>query len=417
MTSQQPFRDLDHVRLCLLALLTEDPGSSADPAARLDESQWPLLQAMAHQHRLEPKLHEAWRHRRERSGIPAGVLMDWEASFRASAMQALAAQATLIKLGCLLELAQIPYAALKGARLAWHAYAHPALRPMRDIDILVPPDRAGAVYRALVAQGFSPEPGDKTPVDIAIRQHKHLPGLIDAATGIRVEVHLRLFEHIAAAKAGAVLCNPEALLARREWIKLGRQPIACLPSTETLLHLLIHSAYEHRFDNGPQILHDIAALLACEEIDWQRFWILAAEGGWERGCLLLLRATEHFLGPQPVAWSEAGPAAIPAAILNAAALMMLQDTDLRQDLALQTEIAAATRVSWSAGMRLLSRFRAPRHAIAAHAGIATDARWIWRHYPAWLFSRLKRTVSGALNRHQRAEVARAIAIENWLTVC
>lgn len=411
MARKIPINDPDLVRRTLLALLANDAVAPDYAALRLEASKWATMQAIARQHRLQPLLHHL---ARLRSGVPADVQRAWREAFRNSSLQSLAAQATLIKLGVLLDLANIPYAALKGARLAWHAYAHPGLRPMRDIDILVASDKAAEVYHALIGHGFDPAPGDKMPVEVALRDHKHLPGLVDRATGIRVEVHLRLFEIVSAHHTQALLCNADLLLANRDMRQIGKQPIAFLPPTETLLHLLIHSAYEHRFDNGPQIIHDAAALLARDLINWPRFWKLAHEGSWQRGCQLVLRLTEHYLGPQTVTWDESGQSRVPHDVLDQTALLMLQDTDRRQDLAVQIELAAGADSRWSDAARLLSRFRAPRHVVAEHAGVRPELPWIWTHYPAWLFSRLRRTISGALSSDQNAEVARAMAVEGWL---
>ena len=419
MSLRRPCDEMDRANRGLLALLMTGERSHAGDGHRFDVGDWAQVQAMAEQHRLCPLLHYLWQSGGEQAGIPAAVIPAevralWADAFRTSALRALAAQATLMKVGSLLDQAGIPYAALKGAALAWHAYPHPALRPMRDIDILVPLARAGEAYAALVAQGFIPEPADKTPVIVALRDHKHLPGLFDPQGKTRVEVHSRLFEHVAAAQDASLLCRTDDLLGGRVWSDFGQVRIAFLPATETLLHLLVHSAYEHRFDNGPQILHDVAALLARDRVDWARFWCLAGEGGWTRGCQLLLGLTEQFCGAQPVEWGDPAPPDIPAEMLDHAALLMLQDTDLRQDLAVQLELAHAGRVSWSGSRRLLSRLLAPRHVLAAYAGVAPHRRWIWRHYPAWLVSRLTRTLSGRWSRQQQTQVSRAMALGNWL---
>jgi hypothetical protein len=157
-------------------------------------------------------------------------------------------------------------------------------------------------------------------------------------------------------------------------------------------------------------------LLKCVQIDWNRFWEMAREGKWERGCHLLLSLTEQFLGPQPITWIDRSRPEIPACILGKTALMMLQDTELRQDLAVQLELGTISRFSWPGAKRLLARLHAPRHIIAAHAGVSPNQPWIWHHYPSWLLSRLKRTLRGMLDQSQRAEVARATDIENWLRV-
>ena len=411
---RQPPRHSEPVRRQLLAMLATAPDVPPLDGAQLDAAAWAQLQHMARQHRLEPLLHEAVRSGNHAAIIPGDVAKRWAAAYRDSVMRTLAVKAALIRVSAILAKAGIGYAALKGARLAWHGYAHPALRPMRDLDILVSPARARAAFEALSDHGFTLSNSNRTPIDEALEAAKHLPGLCDPATGTHVELHLRLFEHLEAANAGALLANPDGLLANLDWLELGGQQIAFLPPTETLLHLIVHSAYDHRFDNGPQIFRDVAVLLESAVIDWRRLWELAGEGAWVRGCHLVLRLTEHFMGPQPVDWGDAPGPILPEAILEACALMMLQDSDLRQDLAVQLQLASPGKASASKRMSLLGRVLPPNHVIAAYAGKAPDQRGVWLHYPGWLLSRLVRTLRGAVSHRQKAELARAIAIDSWL---
>ncbi len=405
---------IEPVRQHLLAMLATAKRSSIPAVAVLDADQWSQLQKMARQHRLEPLLWAAPRHNPDSCSIPAAVHLSWEAAFRNSAMAALALQGTLIRLEGILSGAGIAYAALKGARLAWHAYPHPALRPMRDLDILVSPAHTRETWDTLVGHGFSAEHGTALPADEALAIHKHLPALRDPASGVHVEVHSRLFEHLDAAQAGATMSNADGLLAERIWLALGATKIAYLPAAEAMIHLIVHSAYEHHFENGPQVLHDLAAQMKCEVIDWPRFWGLAREGGWERGCHLLLQLTEQFMGKQPIEWPADSRAAIPTEVLENAALLMLQDPDLRQDLAVQVQLAAQAGSAWVRTRQLAAKVFPRGEVVAAYAGLAPDHPRVWLHYPGWLVSRLARTLAGKLNRRQQAEVSRASSVEAWL---
>lgn len=406
---------IERVRRVLLAMLGHDSRQHVPGDAPLSPDEWAMLDAMARQHRLQPLLHgrrglaaAAWQ-------VPQDYAGAWEQAYRRSAIAALAAKGALIRAGRILDDAGIAYAALKGAWLAWHAYADPALRPMRDLDILVAPDRLEVAYRALVAKGFEELDGGPYSADTLALGLKHLPALRDTATAIHVELHSRLFEHFEPALAGAFLLRSDDLLACRVRLPLEHAEVAYLPACETLLHLAVHSAYEHRFDNGPQVLHDVAAVLACQTIDWERFWMLAGEGGWARGCQLVLQLTERMLGPQPIAWGS-GLALPPEDILDKAALMLLQDTTLRRDLDVQMQLGNLGTLSWANIRRLFARLFPARHVIAAYAGVSPDRRWVWLHYPGWLATRLARTAQGAIDSRQRGEVARASAIESWLEV-
>src|SRR5262245_16340795 len=56
-----------------------------------------------------------------------------------------------------LELQSIDALVLKGAALAWMIYQTPTLRPMADIDLLVPPPAAPRAQEALRRLGFRAE--------------------------------------------------------------------------------------------------------------------------------------------------------------------------------------------------------------------------------------------------------------------
>jgi len=402
------------VRRFLLGLLATNPQMFLPICAVLDAAEWAQLQHMARQHRLEPLLYDRSRNETNRVTIPPLIWRQWEAAFRNSAMEALALQSTLIRLDGILTAAGIAYASLKGARLAWRAYPHPALRPMRDLDILVCSAQMHATWDTLVVHGFNAASGCTPHLEGALDHHKHLPALRDPASGIHVEIHSRLFEHIDAAHADAAMRNNDDLLANRIWLPLGQTNVSFLPSAEALIHLIVHSAYEHHFENGPQVLYDLAAQMKDEKIDWPRFWQLAREGGWERGCSLLLQLTEQFMGKQPIDWGGEPREAIPSEVLDKSALLMLQDTDLRQDLAVQVQLAAQAGSVWGKARRMAAKVLPRREVVAAYAGLARDNPRAWLHYPGWLVSRLGRTLAGKFDTHQQAEASRASVVEAWL---
>lgn len=76
------------------------------------------------------------------------------ADYRRAAIRALRLQHALIDLKRIWGKAEIPFFALKGAWLAQHIYLHPALRPMRDIDVLVRANQAAHAYAVLLDNGY-----------------------------------------------------------------------------------------------------------------------------------------------------------------------------------------------------------------------------------------------------------------------
>ena len=403
--------DLTVTKLHLLGLLATVPTATSTIPTLLNSQQWSELSRMASQHRLQPILHGKLRRSHLQQAIPQSVQAVWATAFRQSAIHAMLAQSTLLKIAKTLGESDIAYAALKGAGLAWHVYTHPALRPMRDLDILVSPDCVLDAYQALIAAGFERAADDQTPVTFAMEHNKHLPGLLDPKTGIYVELHLRLFDHQKTLNPNCLLCRIEDLLAQPAWRELSSSRIAFLPVTETLMHLIVHSALEHHFDNGPQVLNDIDAILKSEMIDWPHFWTMAKDGGWERASQLLFALTERYHGAQPIQWATEFSQQVPSDVVEGSALMMLQDFDQRGDLAIQLELLREAPLT--ARWRLWEKAFPHRHVVASFAKVR-DHPAAWLHYPAWLLSRLRRTVAGNFNRVQRTEAVRAGHIVAWL---
>ena len=77
---------------------------------------------------------------------------------------------------------------LKGAALAWMIYPSPGLRPMVDLDVLVPRARAGEAQAALGRLGFGAEPEPRR----FRRNAHHLPVAqrLDDGLPVNVEIHV-----------------------------------------------------------------------------------------------------------------------------------------------------------------------------------------------------------------------------------
>ena len=156
-------RPLGELRDLLLDLISTRREVEALRVSSLDEDDWGVILSMVRQHRLGPLLH--WRLTREKADVPVpeDVRETLAASFKKATWRALVLQRELLMIGRTLSDAGIPWVALKGAYLAFAVYPHPALRPLRDLDVLVPRKSALSAYQALIDSGYSrlpDHPGD-----------------------------------------------------------------------------------------------------------------------------------------------------------------------------------------------------------------------------------------------------------------
>lgn len=369
----------------LLDMLSSSRQVHSDSLQGLGDNDWQTLNHIVNHHRLAPILHHNYKTRGQQWPLPQSVRERWAASYQKSALRSLSIRQAINKLDNILNANAIPYAALKGAWLSLHAYPHPALRPMRDIDIIVPAHQAIAAFEALLAAGYTRRPNDIMPAEYALQYQKHMPPVLCPVSRCFVEIHSRIFTDVPNASLRGTIADTDALLGR--CIRQGSDSTSIsFPSpTDNLLHLIIHSAYDHRFNNGPMVMNDVAATLATSDIEWDRFWMMAEAGNWTSGTKLLLAMTKAYHDKIPSTGQVAAP---PSSVINSASELMLLEIKKFRAVASHAELSNGIF-----SLRSLKYFNKwvlqPKHKIAAYAGLPLNSKWVWAHYPAWLMERVR----------------------------
>ena len=239
---------------------------------------------MASRHRLLPLVHWQLSHNGAKVTIPTFVLERLSNAYRNATLQSLKQGAALRQVSQLLEAAGIDSLVLKGAYLAFYAYPTAGLRPMRDLDILVPHTQALQAFDCLRQAGFKQPEQVKGQAEDWLDKHWHLPPLINNNGGC-VELHTSVYTTY---DADDCLSQNQLRSRAIQAQASGAPAMKVLSPTDQLLHLIVHAAYQHHLDNGPLIISDIAMLLTKHSIDWPLFWNLAEHGGYRKGCHLLL---------------------------------------------------------------------------------------------------------------------------------
>ncbi len=318
-------------KILLLDLLSINRPVSVKTIADISIEQWRVLLAMADMHRLQPLLY--WRLIKERQLVlPKEVTERLTISLRKSAMHMLQIQAELVCLSRILDLEQVDYMVLKGAYLAFDIYPNSALRPMRDIDILVPEEQIERAYQALLAAGYcTPSYYRKVNLESVSEFNKHYPGLQSATGNVLIELHLRVLT--------PEVCRPEdpsedpGLWQRREKLIIAGQTIQVMSTMDLLLHLIVHGCHDHRFNNGPLLISDVQFLLKKGTVDWSWFWTQAKRFNVIKGCILTLRMVEFYLGKQKIEYLQDvnNEEEHLEQLLSELSLLMLQNFDLRAE--------------------------------------------------------------------------------------
>jgi hypothetical protein len=317
----------DDLPLLLLDLLAPQRPLPVERMQMLDADDWQAIDAMATRHRLRPLLHYRLRSHGDIIDIPADLRAQWMDNHRQAALRSLTRQRELAILHEMMAGSGIDYIALKGAYLAWSCYPEPGLRPLRDLDILVPYEQAMAVFNALLDRGYTRTESYMGDPYAYLQSSHQLPPLRNPQGETTVEIHTMLFHRD---DRRADVRDPSGDPAY--WARTTEQPMAGRPvrfpsPEDILIHLIEHAVYGHQFDNGPLLLSDIAFLAETHAIDWPLFWRLADEAECRRGAVLSLALVRRYWPGLAIGWPDGEAIDVPADVVEAAARALLRDRD------------------------------------------------------------------------------------------
>ena len=195
----------------------------------------------------------------------------------------------------------IPVVTLKGAFLIEHIYHNPGVRPMGDMDLLVPADSLEKAASLLAAQGYlAPKPLD---TDVVVEAVHHLPLACKSGAVGAVEIHWNLtppnLPYTVAVGEFWERCVPAPAP--------GSRLLALCPE-DLLLHLCMHAAYMHEFSGSLRPFCDIAATIRhyADALAWPAVIERAQRWHWARGAYLALRLSQDWIA-----------AAVPPQVLDA----------------------------------------------------------------------------------------------------
>lgn len=302
----------------LLHMSAAGIGSPQD-VADLAAGDWARLLVMARRHRLGPLLH--WRLGEDplAKGVPKPFAEAIAANFAKHSRRVAELQAEVSRIQRIMRENEIPAVFLRGAFLAFHVYRQPGLRPLRDLDVLVPEEEAQAASNALRTSMLR-RPG--RPAD--------QPGL-----RIDVEFHTRLMDQSRRFDPAFDAGTWNRLISR----VVAEEEVWYLSPEDQLLHLIQHALHDDPPNCHPIVLTDIAQLVTRTGINWVHFWQLALPGTWLNGCWLLLNLARHFypsMSIQPPEGAEL--ATLPPDLGTVAATLTLGEAHERQELARQLEL-------------------------------------------------------------------------------
>jgi len=193
-----------------------------------------------------------------------------------------------VKLFDRLDAAGIPAVGLRGLGLAQRVYADPMLRPVRDVDLLVPRDSRDALVALLHERG--------APFD------RSRDGLVCDVDGSRIAIRWH-----AVGWPFAASLDLEALISRREPLETEQGRIWALPPGDELVGVVCNGVLRHDMDTLLEVL-DVALLCERCEIDWRDVADRAAAARLETVFGFALGLVDHLLGTDYRRYLPAGRA-------------------------------------------------------------------------------------------------------------
>ncbi len=270
--------------------------------------------------------------------------------------------------------------ALKGLSLAFRYYPDPALRPLRDLDLLLRPDDAVAVNCVLLK-----DPGFKQRVGVAsygLEYGHQLPEIENIESGLVIELHHRINARGWKQEPQLV----ERLFANAEVLELlGRQVL--VPSRhDNALHLIEHATLHHMFANGPLILSDLHYLFDQSSSDMERLRRDAEGLGLGRSWVFLAHLADS-LGAHWVPKDWLGNADIAPSMLEHACAAMLEPREETEQIAMLRRLSERGDGDARAADAFMKVLLPSANQLSRLSGQPSDSPLRWLGYPAWLLEK------------------------------
>jgi hypothetical protein len=222
--------------------------------------------------------------------VPERVLERLREERRLTAVHNLRNGAEFGRLARALQQAGVPVIALKGLHLAELVYGDISLRPMSDVDILVPRDQVERA--ALIIGGLDYEfPSSLASSVGAMLSTMHHIGMENRHFGLLLELHWSLSDP-----------PDDFAFVEETWRsavpgRLAEVNVLTMAPEFVLFHVCAHLACNHTFAFSLRALCDIAALVHCHPaMDWSTVARHARERACTRGVAAALRLANEQLG-------------------------------------------------------------------------------------------------------------------------
>lgn len=391
----------------VLRICAAPDADHAQRMALLDAKGWNTLAATAEDKRLSALVLRAVETAQAAAMLPPTALARLTAASQWHALYVLKQMAAVKRLIGVLAAEGYEPILLKGFALAHGIYPDRALRPLRDVDLLLPADQAAQAQDFLLGNPhyrIAPWAGS-----YGLEFGHQLPEIQDVDHDLTIEIHHRL---------NARNWEQEPLLLaqiRDEPERLAIMGIDLrVPSARTnFLHLLEHATLHHAFENGPLVLADLHFLARHVADEWPWIEAQCERMGLARALRLVATVASDlgadWVPPHLVDRGQVGQSHVAAA---KAAMLQDREQSERHKLIRRLEAEGNGRRGWRAA--LLRALRPNPYQLAKIAGCRPDQFRRWLHYPAWLMQSGRRFLVASSSSNSQLAAEREAGMVRWL---
>lgn len=354
-------------------------GKDVDPArlSALTPEQWKKFQAIAAKQRVTPLVF----HRLKKKGLIQAVPPDVYASlwdvYQQNIMRIMKISGQSRRVLKALNTVDIPTIPLKGIVLANSIYESIGLREMNDFDLLVPQENLTRAVEILTGLGYKPV--QPFCLDSFIQTGKHLPGFIKK-DHVTIEIHWNItYPNM------SYSIDPQELWEQAVPVQILDYDTLMLSPEDLLLHICLHTSYQHQFDFGLRPFCDIAEVIhhLGATLDWEVITEKAKQRKWVRGVYLALVIASKFAGadvPQDVL-ARLRPEDMTDSVLNTVGTQILMEKYFTASVPEHFAKLLANKSLMAQIKIFMKRVFLPRATIAANYSLPADSVKVYMYYP------------------------------------
>jgi hypothetical protein len=312
----------------------------------------------------------------------------------------------------------VPVIALKGAHLGHVVYGNAALRTMGDLDLMVRRQQLAMAEGLLGQLGYTPQHDPLEQVDYT---HHHHTRPLGKPGAMRIDLHWSITRPTLPFSV-----DLDGIWQRAVPVRVAGGEALALSAEDLLLHLCLHTAFDHQFRLGLRACWDVLQVVRHyrDAIDWDKVVGRARQWGIGRYVYLTLRLVRELLAADiplgRIAVLEP-PGFTPEVLAWARTCVFNTETDAASVSPSMAELWTSRRLAAKLGV-LRQSFYPPRAAMGRIYRTSPDSSWIYLYYPVrWvdLLVRYGRHAWGLWRGDRRVHdelraVAERTALREWL---